>query len=89
MREKVIFQNLRTAVRWEEHLEKTKGLIASCVLGDLIGAGKGIAAHAVEIVICGTIGGPGCGIAAAGRAALVPAIKGSVVAGLTYAAGEL
>ncbi len=74
---------------WEEHLEKTKGLIASCVLGDLVGAGRGIAAHAVEIVICGAIGGPGCGIAAAGRAALGPAIGHSVLAGLTYAAAQL
>ena len=67
----------------------TKVLFASLVVGDLIGAGRGIAAHAVEIVICGAIGGVGCGLAAAGRAALGPAIVSSAEAGLLYAAAQL
>lgn len=74
---------------WCENAPMTKGLFASLVVGDLIGAGRGIAAHAVEIVICGAIGGVGCGLAAAGRAALGPAIVSSAEAGLLYAAAQL
>ena len=78
---------------WNEEFLGTKSRVAyaigTVVGADLVGAGKGIAQHAVEILICGVIGGPGCGLAAAGRAALVPAIVGSVGAGVMVGCGFL
>ena len=45
--------------------------------------------RAIEIVICGAIGGVGCGLAAAGRAALGPAVAASALEGLAEGCGAL
>lgn len=74
---------------WKEFtLLQTKGLGASIIAGDAIGAAKGIAKNAAMIAIC-SIGGPGSVIAAAARSALGPAIAGSAGAAIMYGAGQL
>lgn len=70
---------------WEEYQAGTKSAAGAIVGADVAGALKGIKAHAVEIVICGAIGGVGCGLAAAGRAALGPAVASSAVMGVVQA----
>ena len=75
---------------WQEFTEtQTKSLLGAIVASDAIGAVHGIAAHALEIVVCGAIGGPGALLAAAGRAALAPAIVGSVEGAIIYGASQL
>ena len=78
---------------WKEY-PQTKAASAKYAIGaivgaDLWGAGEGIFAHGPEILICGVIGGPGCGLAAAARAALVPAITKSAFAGFCAGCGYL
>ena len=74
---------------WKEYTQvKTKGLGASIVVGDAIGAAKGIAKNALVIVVC-SVGGPGSVIAAAARSALAPAIAGSAEAALLYGDAQL
>ena len=70
---------------WEQYQVETKSAAGAIVGADVGGALKGIKAHAVEIVICGAIGGIGCGLAAAGRAALGPAVASSAVMGVVQA----
>lgn len=70
---------------WEEYQTGTKSAAGAIVGADVAGALQGIKAHAVEIVICGAIGGVGCGLAAAGRAALGPAVANSAVMGVVQA----
>lgn len=75
---------------WKEFTQvQTKGLVAAIVAGDAIGAVHGIYAHALEIVVCGAIGGPGALLAAAGKSALGPAIVRSVEGAIIYGASHM
>jgi len=69
---------------WKEYIN-TKGEVAYLIASDAIGAGKGILKHGPEIIICGMLGGVGCGLVAAGKAALWPAIFESTKAGVLLA----
>lgn len=74
---------------WKEYTAaKTRGLFASIIAGDAIGAAKGIAKNALIIVVS-SVGGPGSVLATAGRSALGPAIAGSAEAALLYGAAQL
>lgn len=71
---------------WQEKTATTKGLGATILLGDLVGAGKGIVNNAMVIVVS-AVGGIGSVLITAGRSALGPAILGSAEAALMYGAG--
>lgn len=74
---------------WKEYTAaKTRGLFASIIAGDAIGAAKGIAKNALIIVVS-SVGGPGSVLATAGRSALGPAIAGSAEAALLYGVAQL
>lgn len=74
---------------WKENLISTKSAFGNIVGADLGGALIGMKRRAIEIVICGAIGGVGCGLAAAGRAALGPAVAASALEGLAEGCGAL
>ena len=74
---------------WKEFTQmQTKGLVATIVAGDAIGAVQGIYKNAIMIVVS-SVGGPASVIAAAARSALGPAIKGSAEAAILYWASQL
>jgi len=74
---------------WNEYNVATKSAAGELVGADLGGAIVGIKRHALEILLCGVIGGVGSGLAAAGKAALGPALGASALAGLAIGMGEL
>ena len=73
---------------WQEKIATTKGLGATILLGDLIGAGKGIAQNAMIIVVS-AVGGVGSVLITAARSALGPAIIGSAEAAAFYVVAEI
>ena len=73
---------------WQEKIATTKGLGATILLGDLIGAGKGIAKNALIIAVS-AVGGIGSVLITAGRSALGPAIIGSAEAAAFYVVAEI
>lgn len=67
---------------WKEYTMATTKSAAGEIIGaDVWGALRGMWAKKIEIVVCGGIGGIGYGLAATGRAALLPALSCSATAG--------
>lgn len=74
---------------WKDYNISTKSAAGEIVGADVAGALAGIYKNIVPIALCAALGGPGCGLAAAGRAALGPALGASAAAGISIGMGML